>query len=401
MEKTNKRRLRIILVLSVVIILLFGGILVNLSISNYITATAPTLPDTHTFLPSIATSKCYGSESDDSFVDAFFVGNDTYVFYNEEGGIMQRDGEGEPLKTSVEGRILKATLTPYGFAVAIQTDNHLSIKIIGFDGIPTTSCPITLKNAEIEFMSFDGSICIAVRHQGDFDYVLSYFKYDFALNEIYRRDIYSLYNLSSVAIYPMSNKTVIFFNAQYGSVKRGGYSVLHNTSLSMQTEYFSELENYTVCDAKPYKNGFIISALSNGKAYVIELNENMEQHTTKLEYTDISSASIYTDSNSCYIGIEKPDCVDLIDYTGKEVKAEFADKVFDCIFIDGCAVFAYAKNGTTYVTHQATGIVSPIVSIPPAKITLKKNGKLIIFATLSSSSLTGIGGVDIYKLTLS
>ncbi len=400
MDKTNRQRIKIILLLSLVTVILFGGILVNQFINNYINTSAPTTKPS-VFLPPISKNQCIGTEIDDTFVDAFFVGDDTYVFYNSDSGIMQKDGV-NPLTVKLEGQLKSVALTPHGFAVAIEKENVLSIKMIDFSGIPTVSISITLKNAELQYLGYDGNVCIAIRHQGDFDYVLSYFKYDDSLNETYRRDVYSLYNLSTVACYPLSNKTIIFFNAQYGSVKRGGYSIIYNNSLALETEYFTDLDNCTLYDAKPYKNGFIISATDNVGTYVITLDENMKQTINKISSDVFLSAKIYTDGKSCNLGLVKDNSIDLLDETGSVVVSDFADKIYDCIFIDGSPIFAIAKSNVTYIKHLSTGITSPIINTAPLSLTMKKNKKLTLFATLntSSTSLISKGGMDVYCATL-
>ncbi|MBO5223756.1 MAG: hypothetical protein J6C23_04515 [Clostridia bacterium] len=400
MEKINRQRFRIILLLSIITVLLFGGIVINLSIDNYISATTSSLASPSVFLPAVSSVKSYGTEHDDSFVDAFFVGDDTYVFYNSECGVMQKDGE-NPLSVTMEGKIVSVALTPYGFALGIEKEDNLSIKIMGFDGIPSSSVSVTYKNARLEYLGYDSNVCVAIKHQGEFDYVLTYLKYDASLTEIYHRDIYSLYNLSAVACYPLSNKTVIFFNAQYGSVKRGGYSVIHNVSLSMQTEYFSGVTDYTVCDAKPYGNGFLVTALSDNNAYAIELDENMAQGEPKLLMEKCKGASIYTDSSVCYVGLDNGESVSLLSYNDNTVFKDFASSVYDCIFIDGAAVFAIYKSGVTSITHLSTGLSSPVISLAPTTLKLKHKGKLSLYTSLCAPShVLHKGGFDVYGATL-
>lgn len=403
MDKINQQRFKVILLLGIITILLFGGILVNQSINNYISASSNDISEQSVFLPSLSSKRCYGTEKDDSYVDAFFIGDDTYVFYNGDCGIMEKESNGNTVDVKLEGKLLAVALTSSGFAVAIEKDGNLSIKLLGFDGIPTCSISITLKNAQLQHLDYDGNVCLLIKYQGDFDYVLSYFKYDLSLSEVYHRDIYSLYNLSAVACYPMSNKTVIFFSAQYGSVRRGGYSVLHNSSLAVETEYFSSLEDYTVCDAKPYKDGFLVTAISNLKPYSIILDQNMKQSLTELSTNVYDDAKIYTDANSCYVSLVKDNSVDLVNMNEQnEITYHFADRVYDCVFIDGSAVFATVKNNVTYVSHLNTGITSPILNSAPLSIKLKKNNKLTLFATFDAtdSSILKKGGVDVFCVTL-
>ena len=399
MDKTSRQRIGVILFLSVVTVLLFAGILVNVSISNHLFATT-IKTSAPTFLPSLFNERCYGTKENDTFIGAYFVRKETYVFYNAECGIMQREGEKENLQIKLEGQLLFVTLTPQGFAVALKKEDNLSIKIIDFDGIPTSSIPITLKNAEIQYLGYDENVCVAIKHQGDFDYVLSYFKYDIHLTQVYHRDVYSLYNLSLVACYPMSNKTIMFFNATYGSVKRGGYTILHNESLSMQTEYFSGVENYEVLDAKPYKNGFILTLLTPPSTRVIIMDENMAQSTPE-DLGDYERAKIHTDSNSCYLELVKGDEIDLVNYETKETVVGFANEIYDCIFIDGSAVFATRSGDTVYARHLITGITAPIICGHAQSVKLIKNGRLSVFATLNASSaISPIGGMDVYFASL-
>ncbi len=401
MEKTSKQKLSIILFLSVITVMLFAGILVNqfMSSSMSVNTQASASP---VFLPTLSSQRCYGTEQDDAYVDAFFVGDDTYVFYNAQSGIMQKEGNDEPLMVTLEGKLLAVALTPHGFATALLKEDNLSIKLIGFDGIPTASVSITEKNAELQYLGYDGNVCIAIKHQGEFDYVLSYVKYNSKLEEIYNRDIYSLYNLSAIACYPLSNKTVIFFNAQYGSVKRGGYSIIHNESLAMETEYINNVDNCVLLDAKPYGDGFILTASTNTAPYIITLNSDMQQTLTELP-NDYKNAQIYTDGTIGYVGLYSTTSVDLMPLDSKnELIQHFADDIFDCIFIDGSAVFALAKNNVTYINHINTGIVSPIINDAPLSLKLKRNNKLTVFATLNthSSILSSKGGIDVYCATL-
>jgi hypothetical protein len=315
---------------------------------------------------------------------------------------MQKESETQPMTITLEGKLLAVTLTPQGFATAILKDNNLSIKLIGFNGIPFSSVAITLKNAERQYLGYDGNVCVAIKHQGDFDYVLSYVKYDNNLNEIYNRDIYSLYNLSAVACYPLSNKTVIFFNAQYGSVKRGGYSIIHNESLAMETEYISNVDDCVILDAKPYNDGFILTASTSTAPYIITLSSTMQQSLTELPNTCVD-AKIYTDGTSGYIGLYSPSSVDLMSVKDKtKIINHFADNILDCIFIDGSAVFAITKDDVTYLNHLNTGIISPIINTVPLSLRLKQNNKLTIFATLNTSlsTLSPKGGIDVYCATL-
>ena len=81
MEKTSKQKLSVILVLSVVTVLLFAGILANQFITSNVSISTKNYSQP-VFLPTLNSQRCYGTEQDDAYVDAFFVGNDTYVFYN-------------------------------------------------------------------------------------------------------------------------------------------------------------------------------------------------------------------------------------------------------------------------------------------------------------------------------
>ena len=89
MEKTSKQKLSVILVLSVVTVLLFAGILANQFITSNVSISTKNYSQP-VFLPTLNSQRCYGTEQDDAYVDAFFVGNDTYVFYNAECGVMQK-----------------------------------------------------------------------------------------------------------------------------------------------------------------------------------------------------------------------------------------------------------------------------------------------------------------------
>jgi hypothetical protein len=401
MEKINRQRFRVILFLSVITVLLLGGIVINQSIKNYISANNHNSISQSVFLPSLSSQRCYGTNEDDSFINAFSIGDDTFIFYNSQCGIIKKESKSDPFEVELEGKLLCVTLTSCGFAVVIEKNGNLSIKIVGFDGIPTSSISINLKNAQIQYLDYDGSVCVAIKHQGDFDYVLSYYKYDIELNEIYRRDIYSLYNLSTVACYPMSNKTIIFFNAQYGSVKRGGYSIIHNSSLAMETEYFSNLENYEVCSAKPFNDGFIVTAISNSITYAITLDGNMQESLTKLTDNCVD-AHVYTNSTDCYIGLVRANSVELFNFNTKTSVPNFAQRVYDCIFIDNAPIFAVCQNNVTNIIHLNTGINSPILNVAPLSLKLKKHSKLAIFASFDStlSPFLKKGGVDVFYATL-
>ena len=295
MQKIYRHRVRVILGLSVIIVILLGGIFANQILSYY---TATPTQNYSTFLPTIGKEKYYGSEKDDTFVNAFFVDKDTYLFYNNGSGIMQKSGNEENI-TEYEGEILCVAPTFHGFVTAIKTNENIALQHVDFDGIPFSSYTINLVDAEVQYLGYDGEICVAIRSRSNFDYVLSYYKFDDALKEVYRRDIYSLYNLSTIAIYPLSNQTIIFFSANYGSVKRGGYTILHNVALSTTTEYYSSVVDYTVTDAKPYENGYLVSVLEKGIPKLLYLDENFSETLIPIVDKTRDDIKIHTNSNAC------------------------------------------------------------------------------------------------------
>ena len=398
MDKNNKNRLRAILLLSVVTVILLG----SLFATHFIEMVLSYSPvSSSVILPSIKSERYYGTSKNDTLVDGFFVGNDTYIFYNNEHGVMEKVGENNK-STTFEGQIEKVVLAKNGFVLAIKNEEKISIQSVGFDGVPTYFYTINLSSAILQYLDYDGNICFAVQHKGDYDYVLSYYKLDDQLKETYKRDIYSLYNLSTVAVYPLSNKTIIFFNATYGSVKRGGYTILDNLSLSMTTEYFSTLSDYILTDAKPYGNGFIISALEKNLPRIVMLDNSFNETKIGLSESESDNLAIYTSATSCYIAdttLNKTTLYTLNDMT-IECESDFADKIYDCIFVDGVAIFAIKKQNATYILHLKTGIITPIINSNPTLLKLKNNKRLCFFACIPSSSFADISNLDIYYASL-
>ena len=398
MDKNNKKRLRAILLLSVVTVILLGGIFANQFIEMVLSYTPTSSP---VFLPSIKSERYYGSEQNDTFVDGFFVGNDTYIFYNNSQGVMEKVGENGK-STTFEGQIEKVVIANNGFVLAIKNEESIRIQSVGFDGVSTYFYTINLSCPVLQYLSFDGDICFAVQHKGDYDYVLSYYKLDGELKEKYKRDIYSLYNLSTVSVFPLSNKTIIFFNATYGSVKRGGYTILDNLALAMTTEYFSCVSDYIVTDAKPYEDGFIVSVLEKNLPRIILLDSTFNERKISISENASDNLAIYTTSNSCYIADTTSFTTTLYTLNDNTLEREnnFADKIYDCIFIDDVAIFAIKKQNATYILHTKTGIITPIINGNPTALILKNNKRLCFFACLPSSTFDNVSNLDIYFASL-
>lgn len=378
----NKRNIKIILLLSITTVLLLGGIWINQFISLYVSASSS--HSSFIPLPSIKNERYIGKENS-NFVNAFFINNDTYIFYNNENAIMEKSGD-EYLKTDFEGKIISVVSCPSFFVIAIKNENSISIQRVGYNGIPTHCYTVLLKDANIQFLGYDGDICFAVQHKGDVDYVLTYYKIDEDLNEVYRRDIYSLYNLSTVSVFPLSNKTIIFFSACYGSVKRGGYAILDNISLSTNVEYYSCVNDYEVTDAKPYKDGFIVAVKEKDLPKTIILDNNFSEKVISLSDKKCEDIKLYTNGNSCCIGVQNEKTVDLYNIDNEiSVINNFANSIYDCMFIDNTGVFAINKEDATYIYNSSLGSLTPILDSAPLYLSLKYNKRLCFFASLPSS----------------
>ena len=398
--KYTKQQFSIIIFLGLVIILLFGGILYNQFAISSITATTQT-ENTPSLLPSISEERRWGSENEDLLVDCFIVDDKTFIFYNSDNKGKMLIVDKNETSMDIEGKIKFVCIAFDGFAVALEKENGFVLQLLDQNGAPTTSTPITYPSAQIQYFTYqDGNLTVGVRSKGSYDYLFSYLQYDKSLNLVLERIIYSVYNLSLVKCYPLSNSTILFFNAEYGSVKKGCYSILTAQSKGVETTYFPLSEGYCLLDAIPTQTGFFVACKDKSNAlFSITLSYSYSTTTHSFETGTIDGAKLYGDGNNYYCyKYGKTYALYTYDTICKKA-VEFARdaKVLDCIFIDGSAVFALSKNGKTYLYHAQSGISCVILNYEASTIKLVAGKKLTFFTTTSLPSYAqSYGKNDIY-----
>ena len=275
-------RVKIVLFLSALSLALLIGLFVN-ALAPHSAVSAPVGAQTsaHSLLPSLSLEKNYGTNGDDEFVDAYALGGKTYAFFNSDKGYMVTDN-GDPVP--YDGMIERVCPGFDGFVLAIKTDEGYVLRSIGVDGTPTHSAALNLPEINIGYFGSDGDhVIVCATYKGDYDTVLAVYKYSYTLERVYERVIYSPYNLGVLACYPLSNSTVVFFNAKYGSVEKTGVTVVYPASRATDTQYFNIGENYSGKSVVPYGDGFAFFGLTeSGTLFRITVDKSGETKTSRI-----------------------------------------------------------------------------------------------------------------------
>ena len=400
MNKAYRNKFLTVIALCSLSVILLAGIFVNELISSTSVPTLGNVQSAPSLLPSLSSELRWGTSEDDEYVTSFTFGNETYLFFNSSCGRIEKHGATNSSVT-VEGSIKRATLTPWGFAIALERQGSYAIQLFDFALAPVTSYQLNFNEPEVQYLNFEAdSLRIGVRHKGTYDYIFTYLKLNSDFQMIYERMIYSVYDISLVECFELSNKTILFFNAQYGSVKKSGVSTLYPQSLAVDTNYFS-FSTHTLFDVIPTENGFdLLCVDSENQAFFINLDENGNSIATAPCAQNVKGGKLFSDGQNRYMALSYQNGTSSVIDLSNGNSLEFfnnSTRVLDCIFIDGSALFAVVKNDKTFLYHT-DGISCLILDKPTLVLRLKKADKLHFFTStiIENMTVTSLGGEDIY-----
>jgi hypothetical protein len=284
------------------------------------------------------------------------------------------------------------------------------LRSIDPDGSPSHSAILNLPEVRIDYFAYNGDeLVICATYKGNYDTVLAVYKYSQTLERVYERVIYSPYNLSVLACYPLSNGTVVFFNAKYGSVEKTGMTVIYSVSQATDTQYFNIGEDYLGCSVVPMGEGFAFFGITKeGTLFRINVDKTGENASAREDLAEnVADITAFGDGTD-YFAFVKSDVNRLYKLTndgnlGESVPYfDGADDVLDCAFSSSGALFACVKNGKTRMFHYPTGLCGVIADSTVSKLKIVYAGGYGFFTSMDvkNTSLKSFGGADVYYAKL-
>ncbi len=407
LQPQNAARMRVLIFLSCLIVVLLGGIWINATFSPQVLPTgAPSTNASPSLLPALSYERNLGTAQDDEFVDCFWVGERKYWFFNSPLGGLLIDAADENKLISYEGKIEKVAMGSNGFALLFAENNAHVLRFVSFDGEPRASLALTEKQVNVQSLFCDGDeVCLGVRYKGDYDYVFAYRKYDESLQPTYERLIYSTYDLSLVKCYALSNQTVFFFNAEYGSLQKASYAVVNHPSLATTYTNFPLSGNVQILDVCPMTDGYLMACKDESGAFCVRVDETFECVRYASFPESVADCSLFGNGSLTYAALRVDGGNHVIRaYTGNgkwdnPLLFSMGATVLDCLFTADSAVFALEKKEKTYLYHASTGIKCVIVDGKTRVLRLQKRTDLRFFTAFDpkNTALTGLGGIDLYE----
>ena len=401
MQKINRSKFLTVVLLSSLSVILLAGIFINELVFNASAPVSSNVDVAPSLLPSLSSESRWGTSYDDEYVDSFPLGSDVYLFFNEEKGKIVQNGSNNT-SIEVEGLIKKVALTPWGFAIALSRDGEYAIQLFDFTLAPVISRSLSFNEIDLQYLTFeDDTLRVGIRHKGTYDYIFTYVKLNSTLETVYERMIYSVYDISLVDCFELSNKSILFFNAQYGSVYKSGVSTIYPQSLAVDTSYFS-FGNHSLLDVIPTNSGFnllCVDGENQGFLASIDLEGNTNKDITLV--SNVVGGKFYGDGLNTYRIFEHDNGTCSVYEINNGMTLEYFNdckKVLDCIFVDGSALFAVVKNNKTFLYHIATGVSCLILDKAIDNLVLKKSDKVHFFTSvvIENTTVTTLGGKDIY-----
>ena len=400
MNKAYRNKFLSIIALCSLSVILLAGIFINELITTVSIPLSSNVQSAPSLLPSLSSELRWGTSEDDEYVASFTFGNDTYLFFNANNGRIEREGSVDTC-IEIEGVITKVALTPWGFAIALSRNGSYAIQLFDFSLAPITSYQLNYNEPEVQYLNFDAeTLRVGVRHKGTYDFIFTYLQLNSEFEMVYERMIYSVYDISLVKCFELSNKTVIFFNAQYGSVNKSGVSTLYPQSLAVDTSYFS-FSSHTLLDVIPTNNGYDMLCVNSEKqSFCANLDEN--GNVTMHEPTSfaVCDGKFFGNGQKYYRVLNHENGTSSVYDVSEEKEIEYfsaSTLVLDCIFVDGSALFAVVKNEKTFLYHS-DGISCLILDKPVDFLVLKKSDKVHFFTStvIENMTVSSLGKKDIY-----
>ena len=396
MSKLSKNKFVLLVALCSLSVILLAGIFINNAFfpATTVVYTQPSI------LPSLSSQNGYGTEDDDKIVDVIDLGSEHYVFFNStDSGYLLKQNENKTC--AIEGQIVSVVAVDGGFCLHLIKNGVPSIQVVDYNGAPSQILAFD-KDAIIQHLAFDGEIIICLKQKGEVDYYFTIYKYNRNLVATYERVIYTVYDVNLVNLYALSNKIVLFFNAEYGSVKRGGVAVVYPTSKGVDLTYFQTDSNHSICSTIPFLDGFL--ALCNDENSTPFLMKISDTWIYEKVYSISSGTGVKLFSNGTehYYSLETDDGVDVysFDQNFTPSLSFSATTVLECNFVHSVAVFCITRNDKTFILHTQTGISSIICNSPLSKVVMRQRNKLCFYYCDTLDPALRIGKTDVFFASL-
>ena len=258
-----------------------------------------------------------GGSGDESLVDVIATNGRVFVFGNTTSTDCDADGGSgafvaeldETLTTldfyrPSERKIVGVTLAEGGFLLALGGENGVSLALMGYDGKVTATAPETDGEFAALRLTDDGyALVTSVTHSPLVKKKLFLRAFDFSLNRVYERMIFSPYSLEFVDLFKVGKTYAVFFNAVSDLSRHAGAATCDERPEPVLA-YIDKGGAYRASAVAPVSGGWAIAAIyEGGDGALMIVGDDFSKKTVIFQGATLPlSATIGYCDNTYYVG---------------------------------------------------------------------------------------------------